>query len=213
MISSLIRKNFLPDADYFKKIYDGHLFGNSSSASGPGSTLEKTKFLRQEIQDLIQTLNLVTIGDVPCGDLAWMSKLDLDGIEYTGYDIVPELIDKLRINFPEKHFDIHDATNDVLRSFDLIICRDLLVHLTNEQVLMVLDNFRSSGSRYLLTTTFTSHKKNQELRVPVRGVGWRPINLELEPYCLGKPVKVITEVSQQSGKRYSDKSLGLWKIN
>ena len=213
MISPLIRRNFLPDADYFRKIYVGRLFGNSSSVSGPGSSLEKTRSLRNELERLIYALDLVTIADVPCGDLTWMSETKLGEIEYTGFDIVPELISELRSKFPDKHFEVYDATEDILGAFDLIICRDLLVHLTNEQVLKVIEHFRLSGSTYLLSTTFTSVMENQELRVPIHGVGWRPINLELCPFNLGKPLTLIIETPAKNWRRYNDKSLGLWKIN
>jgi hypothetical protein len=39
--------------------------------------------------------------------------------------------------------------------------------------------------------------------------GWRPINLQLPPYNLPKPIKLIDERCPLED--YRDKSLGLWK--
>ena len=135
----------MPNGRYFQDIYKRRLFGKSTSASGPGSSL--------------------------------------------------------------------DATSDLLGTYDLILCRDLLVHLTNEQALKVIDNFKESGSTYLLATTFVNLERNVELRVPRFGVGWRPLNLAVFPFNLGSPIRTINENSSEGRGRYQDKSLGLWKLN
>jgi hypothetical protein len=49
--------------------------------------------------------------------------------------------------------------------------------------------------------------------IPKIGVGWRPLNLEIAPFNLGKPIALINEDSKERRGKYSDKSLGLWKIN
>lgn len=142
-----------------------------------------------------------------------MKEVDLDDINYKGYDVVPKLITSLRDKFPGKYFEVLDITKDDLGCFDLIICRDLMVHLSNDQISKAINNFKSSGSTYLLSTTFTALKENQDLRVPIRGVGWRAINLELGPFFLDEPLIIITEVPGKKFHRHGDKSLGLWKIN
>ncbi len=209
----LVREGFVPDELYFQDIYKRHLFGKSTSASGPGSSLDSTVILRGALIKLFDEYAIQSVVDIPCGDFAWFRAMSLQGIEYTGLDIVPELISKLRREFPDQQFEIHDATTDCLKTYDLILCRDLLVHLTNDQAIKVIENFKDSGSTYLLATTFVSQESNIDLRVPRMGVGWRPINLAIFPFNLGNPLTTINENSSEGRGRYHDKSLGLWRLN
>lgn len=208
----LIKKNFSPDADYFSIIYQKRAFGLSPSASGTGSTLEITSAIRNEIPRILQTYGIESIADIPCGDFHWMSNLERFGVEYRGYDIVLDLISDLQSRFPKVIFDLLDATEQIPKKVDLILCRDLFVHLTTDQIHRVLRNFESSGSTYLLTTSFVELSSNRELVVPRIGVGWRPVNLAIEPFNLGEPIEYINEATDEGGGRYRDKSLGLWKI-
>jgi hypothetical protein len=123
-----------------------------------------------------------------------------------GLDIVPELISILRAKYPEYHFNVLNATKSITPKSDLVMCRDLLVYLTNRQALAVAEIFKKSGSIFLLTTSFTETKLNQELIVPKVGVGWRPLNLD-------SPLKVIDEGSGEGRGKYMDKSLALWQLN
>ena len=134
------------------------------------------------------------------------------GVHYQGYDIVPDLVSDLRSRFPGKSFDLLDATEQIPQKADLILCRDLFVHLTTDQIHRALRNFESSGSKYLLATTFIDLSVNAELVVPRLGVGWRPLNLAIEPFNLGEPIECINEDTDEGGGRYRDKALGLWKI-
>ena len=209
----LVKQDFVPDGQYFQDIYKQRLFGKSTSVSGPGSSLDATKVIRELIVEIFGQYGIQTIADIPCGDFLWFRAMELKDLKYTGFDIVPELISDLREIFPGQQFDIHDATSDLLGTYDLILCRDLLVHLTNDQSLRVIDNFKKSGSTYLLATTFVNLETNVELRVPRIGVGWRPLNLAIFPFNLGRPIRTINENSSEGFGRYQDKSLGLWKLN
>ena len=208
-----VKQDFVPDGQYFQDIYKKRLFGKSTSASGPGSSLDATRVIREFIVELFDQYRIRTVADIPCGDFLWFRAMELKDLKYTGFDIVPELITELREEFPRQQFDIHDATSDLLGTYDLILCRDLLVHLTNEQALKVIDNFKKSGSTYLLATTFVNLGTNVELRVPRIGVGWRPLNLAVFPFNLGSPISTINENSSEGRGRYQDKSLGLWRLN
>ena len=209
----LVKQNFVPNRGYFQDIYNQHLFGKSTSVSGPGSSLDSTKVIRDSVVELFDQYRIRTVADIPCGDFLWFRAMEVKDLKYTGFDIVPELISDLREAFPSRQFYIHDATLDLLETYDLILCRDLLVHLTNEQALKVIDNFKKSGSTYLLATTFVNLGTNVELRVPRIGVGWRPLNLAVFPFNLGSPIRTINENSSEGRGRYQDKSLGLWKLN
>jgi hypothetical protein len=212
-IDLLVKKDFIPSSNYFSNIYEKQLFGEPESASGTGSTHEATKSIRNELPLILKKYSITSIADVPCGDLNWMSLLDFKKYDYSGFDIVPDLISQLKINYPLSDFKVFDATREILPKFDLIICRDLLVHLSLNQSLDVIENFRKSGSKYLLATTFTDRKSNEELVFRRWEVGWRPLNLELKPFDLGSPIFAVNENSTEGDNQYGDKSLGFWLLN
>jgi hypothetical protein len=196
----------------FTKIYTNGGFGRENvPLSGTGSTLMQTHAIRVAIPYLLKELQATSIIDAPCGDFTWMKEVDLGDIAYLGVDIVPDLIRANR----EKHssdrvrFLDMDIVTDILPKADVILCRDCFVHLSNGDILRAVENFKKSGSKYLLTTTFADLKENVNL---VSGRGWRPINLELPPFKFPNPIAVINEGCSEEGGKYANKCLGLWQL-
>ena len=202
----------------FSKIYDGNLFRGSESLSGGGSDLDQTQTIELEIPKILKEFQIRSVLDVPCGDQNWIRSIDLTGVCYVGADIVTSLVNENNETYSseDKNFIELDLTQTVPPAMDLILCRDLFVHLTTNSINRCLENIKLSGSTYLLTTTFTTSRTYKELPVlaPIitRGVGWRPINLQLEPFVLPPPILTINENCTESNNRFSDKSLGLWRI-
>lgn len=195
----------------FTEIFNKNLFLGKSSRSGEGSSLEQTKVLREELSKLFEELNIKSMLDAPCGDWNWMKAVNLVGIEYIGVDIVEQIIKDNQEKYikPNIKFINSNIIEDDLPEVDLIFCRDCLVHLTYEDIFKTLDNFKKSKSKYLLTTTFPSHKqKNKEL---VYKEIWRDLNLEEAPFCFPKPIKYIVE--HDFDFPYYEKTSALWYLN
>ena len=76
--------------------------GKSLSKSGYGSELENTKQIIKSLNKFIQDYNIKTVLDIPCGDFHWFQKMQLDDLNYTGADIVSEMIELNNINFKKK---------------------------------------------------------------------------------------------------------------
>lgn len=156
------------------------------SISGPGSTERATRATREWLRRIITCESIRTIADIPCGDHNWLRHVDLTPeTEYTGYDIVDSVLDKARENAPKRRFRRLNAITDIPARYDLIICRDLLVHLTLQNGQNVLENFKKSGSLYLAVTNFPNVQHNDELIESHPGWGWRPLNMQLPPFLLG----------------------------
>ena len=82
-------------------------------------------------------------------------------------DLLDAMNQKLLENkkkYPQFTFYKLDIINDPLPKTDVILCRDCLVHLTIKQIKTALYNFKKSGARFLLTTTFTRNRKNNTTR-------------------------------------------------
>lgn len=213
----LIKDKLLPPKvrnlqDKFSHIYSRNIFGGKESRSGEGSDMLQTTEIRRVLPGLIQEFHVQTFMDAPCGDLFWMRATQLGVKKYIGVDIVKELVGENRREFgDESHeFLCRNLAQDELPCVDMIFCRDCLVHLNFADIKSVLLNFKRSGSRYLLTTTFTGRDKNVDL------VGkdiWRTLNLQVEPFNFPPPLKLINEKCSEDNGAYTDKSLGLWRLS
>ncbi len=200
-------------AHVFSTIFRSNSWESAESRSGPGSTVRYTQSIRANIEKLIAELEINSVLDAACGDFGWMSLVDMQGASYLGMDVVPELIENLEKEYAtqdgSRSFVYGDMTQDTLPKVDLIIARDVLGHLSEENVMKALKNFRDSGARWLLTTTFGDHRPNFD----IANGSWRPINLVGAPYNLGQPVARIPELGQWTGSGHADKALGLWDLS
>lgn len=172
----------------FTEIYRGNKWGDKDSFSGPGSNLDQTEAVRRVLPLLIQELNFKSILDLPCGDFAWMKLVEMD-VEYIGGDIVDELINDNQRQYGcnSRRFIHLDLLQDELPKVDLVLCRDCLVHFSYQHILRAIKNIKSSGTTYLLTTTFVGWERNENTPTGP----WRPINLQLPPFGFPIPKKLI----------------------
>ena len=200
---------------YFSSIYHQNLFNGVDSRSGEGSDLKQTEIIRQEIPKIVKEFNILSIGDLPCGDFYWMSKVNLSNVHYRGYDIAPALISELNLQYGNSTFEFQrlNLVSEIPRQHDLIICRDLLVHLNFTDAKRALENIKKSGSKYLLTTTFPSRTQNVDLVYNSDNVGWYPINLDLPPFNLSNPIRLINENCTEADGLFADKSLALFELH
>jgi 2-polyprenyl-3-methyl-5-hydroxy-6-metoxy-1,4-benzoquinol methylase len=199
--------------DIFTKIYTSNAWASTESRSGPGSTLEQTKEIRERLPNIFKKLKIKTILDAPCGDFNWMKLIIGTDISYTGVDIVREVIDSNNQTYttmPNVKFLNMNITKDKLPKVDLILCRDCLVHFNNKEIIETIKNFKKSGSKYLLTTSFPNRTKNrQDMQTGL----WQPLNLQAPPFKLRKPLITINEKCTENNNAFSDKCLALWKLS
>ena len=197
----------------FSEVYEKNIFGGRASRSGEGSDLVQTGIIRHELPRIVKEFSIQTFLDAPCGDWYWMKETSLGVDQYIGVDIVDAMIDKHNKNYgsPSHKFLCLNLATDSLPKADLIFCRDCLVHLSFVDALKVIANFKKSGAKYLLTTTFVNRKKHNDLV----GVGsfWRPLNMCLAPFNFPEPILIVNEGCTEDAGRYADKSLGLWLLS
>jgi hypothetical protein len=196
--------------EVFSAIYRKNAWGGAESVSGPGSDAVQTRTVAAALTALCRELGVTTLLDIPCGDFHWMREVDLAGIDYTGADIVGELIARNTGSYgcAGRHFRKLNLLEDPLPKADLVFCRDCLVHFSYRDVGRALDTIRASGSTYLVTTTFPARNSNRDIATGE----WRPLNLEAAPLLLPRPLRLIDEGCTEGDGQYRDKSLGLWRI-
>jgi len=193
--------------EVFTAIYTSNMWNSVETVSGPGSELRHTCELRNELRQLLENLKVSSITDCGCGDFNWMKEVVNEQMIYHGIDVVQELEQQntTRYGSESRMFFTGDLSTCLIVHSDVLICRDVLVHLTNAQIEKVLRNFYLSGCRWLLITSFNNSKNTNS------HIGdWRPINLELEPFSLPSPVRIIRD--QTAGNKSGiAKGLYLWE--
>lgn len=203
--SRMVRNLHGGPREVFTEIFQRNIWGYQETASGGGSTLHYTENLRVALPKLIGDLNIHTLLDLPCGDFHWMSEVDLPISHYIGSDIVSRLVQVARIRYgrENREFRILDLCSDPLPQADLLLCRDCLMHLSEEMNLLALDNIIRSEIKYLLTTTYPDGK-NRSIRLG----DWFTVNLCAPPYNLPPPIRTIDDWVPPFDRR----QLGLWEI-
>ena len=204
----------LSDKKKFDLIYKTSYWGGVSKdipKSGLGSSLQATENIRRELPKLLEKYEISTMLDIPCGDFSWLSHLNLPIDKYIGADLVEKLIDENIKMYARQNFEFKclDLLQDPLPKCDLVMVRDCLVHLTNEQVHMALHNIVRSGSKYLATSHFEDCKENIVSRRPDR---WRPLNMTKLPFNLPSPITSVVD-SYSRIPYEAHKKLALWQIS
>ncbi|MEW5993187.1 MAG: tetratricopeptide repeat protein [Candidatus Zixiibacteriota bacterium] len=184
------------------------------SHCGAGSYLANTVEIRQFLASAIRKYNIQSMIDVACGDWNWMRLVDLQGVTYTGYDLDEGFIAENRKRFPQHRFIVADVLRTVWPQVDLILCRDLMIHLADEDNLTLLESFRRSGSTWLMATTYDKLEKNRDFTDAEKRTGYsrtgrpsRVLNLEIDPYNLPRPVEFVRENHEVC----QDRIVGLWE--
>ncbi|MEL0083426.1 MAG: class I SAM-dependent methyltransferase [Gammaproteobacteria bacterium] len=204
------RRRFQNDSreGIFEWIYQSNKWGGAESRSGKGSDTTQAGQVTAHLPELWQQLQVTTILDLPCGDMNWMSSLDLSRYDYTGADIVPTLIENNRQKFPQHTFLQLDICQDPLPAADFLLCRDLFVHLSFDDISLALNNIRKGSVKYLCCTTFTQVEQNRD---KLTG-NHRRLNMCLPPFNWPEPELLLTDGAiGETGRQ--GKSLGLWRVS
>jgi len=194
----------------FTEMYHRNKAALPGSISGPGSDLDTTQVIRNLLPRLFRELKFSSLLDIPCGDFNWMRYVDLIGVKYIGADIIAELVESNRVDYAMENitFEHLNLIQDDLPKVDLILCRDCLVHFSFGDIFKALRNIVRSGTGYLLTTHFTERSKNHDIPTG----GWRTLNLEISPFYLPQPLRILNEGYTGNEGRFRDKSLALWTV-
>lgn len=198
----------------FKNIYEHKLWfinNNVESVSGPGSSLHRTNNLRKILPDFINKYKIEIFLDAACGDLNWMKEIinSLNIKKYIACDIVSELIqiNKSKFIFQNIEFINLDIVNDELPKADLIFCRDCFIHLSKNEIIKAIKNFKKSGSKYLLMT----HYKDKRIYQEIPAGHFRQLNFTLEPFNFPEPIEILDDNENYPNHSF-DKCLALWKL-
>ena len=159
------------------------------SVSGPGSNIGTDQF-RQLVDNftyIIEKYGINSILDMPCGDFLWIKEIIKNkNIKYLGIDIVEELIKNNNLKFKNEknNFQSYDIVNfNTNEKFDLVLIRDLFLHIKNSDIIKIIDNLKSMNVKYVALNSYNNNKN-----IDVTIGQHRKVNLLIEPFNLKKPI-------------------------
>jgi hypothetical protein len=132
--------------EVFTEVYRRHLWGglqdNVPFCSGRGSDNDVAEPYVRGVKQFIDARGITSVVDLGCGDFRVGSCLVRPGLSYHGVDVVRDLID-----FNSNHhssvniqFTCRDVINDELPIGELCLIRQVLQHLSNDQVARIMEH-------------------------------------------------------------------------
>ena len=170
----------MSNAEVFSKIYKEDLW---HGGSGAGSKLENVKEYVDILQKYIDKPEVKTVLDLGCGDWQFSKFLDLSSVSYLGVDVVESVVESNSTSYSASNikFISRDITTYEVPKADLIICKDVLQHLCNKDVVTILIKIITSSKFSLITNDF--NPENTENKNIDNG-DYRCLDLTLSPFYL-----------------------------
>lgn len=172
-------QNISKSKTVFSDIYRDGRWG---VGSGSGSAADRTADYRSFLEKFIKINQIRSVIDFGCGDWQFSRHIDWQDISYFGYDIVDSVIEKNNTDYASDRIKF-----EVFRSFDqlpivdLVICKDVFQHISNEMVLAYVKNLATKG-RILLFTNDSNPEHNLNENIDIGE--WRSVKLDVAPFFL-----------------------------
>jgi SAM-dependent methyltransferase len=143
-----------PVKDVFTDIYKRNDWGGISGEyfSGTGSIDPSISAYEETIKRFISTRQITEVVDLGCGDFRVGSQIQLPGVKYIGIDIVSDLVERNKKMFGDDNIAFYclDIISDNLPGTELCLIRQVLQHLSNEEIAKILKNTRKY--KYVIVT-------------------------------------------------------------
>ena len=192
----------------FQAIYDTgvwqHGHDEATPGSGAGSSLAATAPLREALPALLNALDARTLLDVGCGDFSWMQHVAI-AQNYVGVDVVEAVIamNTRLYGQPGRTFVTADATVDDLPEADVVLCREVMFHLSFADIRKLLRNVLSSKRAYLIATSDRLTTFNSD----IPSGDFRLLNMVAWPLKFPQPDHVIDDSAV-----FPRRIIGVWDV-
>lgn len=151
--SMLNENNGIDRKTVFENIYASNTWGGEKGTiySGPGSHDEKIiRPYIDVVNKFIKDKCITKVVDIGCGDYFIGSRIECE--HYIGCDIVERVCEENRKKYGSASVDFKqiDAVQDDLPEGELCLIREVLQHLSNEDILMILPKLKRY--KYVIVT-------------------------------------------------------------
>ena len=158
----------------FGTIYSKSIWGGGS---GAGSDLRNTVMYVAYVQHFMERNSVKSVVDIGCGDWRFSQYLNFAGRQYLGVDVVESVIARNADSYglTNVEFKTVDATEFIIPQCDLLLCKDVLQHLSNNNVSAILKRCKVAACA-LITNDY------YPLNNDCKNGDTRPLNITADPF-------------------------------
>ncbi|WP_068076502.1 class I SAM-dependent methyltransferase [Novosphingobium lentum] len=167
----------------FSGIYENNVWGKGSgTGSMPIYNLNYIHF----ISNFMKWNNIKSVLDYGCGDWQFSRFINWEGIDYTGVDVVEQVIEDNKRDFQTANvkFMTYDSM-DELPEVDLVISKDVMQHLPVEVIKHSLGVLKTKSKMMVITNDIFPDKW---VNVDINPGEGRAIRLTDAPFSMGAAV-------------------------
>ena len=151
-----LRDRNLSPAHVFSDIYENNLWGGKKGefCSGEGSSLSANIVYCDYVKSFIADHHIKSVLDIGCGDFQVSRNIVASHFDYIGVDVVAPLIERNQRKFANDHISFRslDVIKDELPRVDLVLIREVLQHLSNQQISAILAKVETAP--YVIITEY-----------------------------------------------------------
>jgi SAM-dependent methyltransferase len=161
----------------FENVYENDIW---DGGSGPGSSPESTTLYRAFVEAFVHENNVKTVTDLGCGDWQFSRYVNWSNVNYVGLDVVPALVERNNARFASEKIEFRLSTSpNTLPGGDLILCKEVLQHLSNHLIFEYLAAIQDTYKFALITNSVgPSGGMNKDIAPG----DFRPLRVDLPPF-------------------------------
>ena len=169
----------------FEEVYSKDLWGLNTDGYNiptPGIETEDSRNKRFStlLQDLITLNGVKSVVEFGCGWWRYMLGVDLTGVSYDGFDVVDRVVNDNRRAYSAPNIRFHRSHPGIrLPKADMLICKDVLQHLPNEDVLYYLSVFKAN---FRFMVIVNDCFPDDDINGHIAHGGYRGLRLEQAPF-------------------------------
>lgn len=147
--------NNLDNRGTFTEIYKKKLWNKKSNLDFDSGTGSHEEYIVKQYVEVINNFlskKKLSVVDIGCGDFNIASKFYFNSKKYYGIDVVEDLINYLNKEYSDVNLNFinADATKEKLPKADCLLIKEVLQHLSNHDIKLLLNNIRNF--KYVIVT-------------------------------------------------------------
>jgi SAM-dependent methyltransferase len=169
----------------FEGVYQNCVWGkdeNNKGTSGSGSEVRNAIPYINYLTSFLKEKHITSVVDAGCGDWQFSKLINWDGINYTGWDASESTIEKNKSLYSKENINFFhgDFIKNNLPSADLLILKDVLQHLSNENIAKVTNIF--SNFKYVIVVNDVNPKSKTADNHDINNGDYRWLDITKAPF-------------------------------